>query len=438
MIALKRYGKCLLMLIAVAALGACASGPELSVQPVSVLQDPTAAVTQLESKLVEARLNQLNVLSPTWFGKAEASLAEAKKIRDTKGDISGMAQAASKGLTEINQAEAVGRLVNSTIPDAIEGRRLARTAGATTLGEDYAAVERQFLGLTRSIENNDLKKAKRGQASVAEAYRSLEIRAIKETILGDTRKVLEKADNEGARKWTPAQFADAQKELAEVEAFIASNPYAREEMQERGNVALFKANRLLQINRQTALLREAKPLDTALWVEGILKKASDALGAPDMRDKSVDVQVGNIVGSIDALVKDRDFLVQKTAEQQEIMDAMRTQQTEEIEALKRHNQEQSARLALLLNEKEAEQARVEAERMAERERLEEQKRAAEERLEAERRFNELYNKVSAMFTGDEAECYKQGNRMVIRLRGMTFPVGKSVIMPENYPLLSKV
>jgi len=148
--------------------------------------------------------------------------------------------------------------------------------------------------------------------------------------------------------------------------------------------------------------------------------------------------VGNIVGSIDALVKDRDFLVQKTADQQEAMDALRAQQAQQIEALKRNNQEQAAKLALFLNDQEAEQARIEAERMAERTRLEEQKRAAEERLEAERRFNELYNKVQAMFTGDEAECYKQGNRMVIRLRGMTFPVGKSVIMPENYSLLSKV
>ena len=438
MIALKHFGKCILMTIVILAMGACAGGPELMVQPVSVLQDPTAALAQLESKLVEARLSQLNALSPTWFAKAEGSLTEAKKLQDAKGDISRMAQAASRGLTEINQAEAVGRLVHNTIPDAIKGRRLARTAGATSLGEDYAAVERQFLALTRYVENNNPKKAKSAEPAVVKAYRSLEIRTIKETILGDTRKVLEKADSEGARKWTPALYLDAQKELSGVEAFIASNPYAREEMQERGNVALFKANRLLQINRQTALHRGSKPLETTLWVEGILKKASEALGAPDMRDNSFDVQVGNIVGSIDALVKDRDFLVQKTAEQQEAMDAMSSQHLEEIESLKRHNREQAAKLSLLLDEQQAEQARLEAERIEERDKLEKQKRAAEERLEAERRFNELYNKVQAMFTGDEAECYKQGTRMVIRLRGMTFPVGQSVIMPENYPLLSKV
>jgi outer membrane protein OmpA-like peptidoglycan-associated protein len=396
-------------------LGACA-GPRLMVQPVAVPQDPAAAMMQLESKLVEGRQNQLNVLSPTWFAKAEGSLAEARKVQKGKGEISRMEGAASRGLTEISQAEEIGRIARSTIPKAIEGRRLARTAGATSFGEDYAAAERRFRGLTRDVENNNLKGAKRDQQGVVEAFRTLEIRAIKETILGDTRKVLTQADNEGARKWAPALYTEVQQDLAGVEKFIASNPYAREEMQQRGNVVLFKANRLLQINRQATHLRETKPLETTLWIEGILSEATEALGAPDMRDKAFHIQVGNIVGSINALVKDRDYLVQKTDAQQEAMDTMRSRYPEEIESLKKQSREEAAEVAKLLKEQEAEQAR----------------------LEAERRFNELYNEVQALFTRDEAECYKQGNRMVIRLRGMTFPVGQAVIMPDNYPLLSKV
>ncbi|MFZ0131215.1 MAG: OmpA family protein, partial [Desulfobacterales bacterium] len=36
------------------------------------------------------------------------------------------------------------------------------------------------------------------------------------------------------------------------------------------------------------------------------------------------------------------------------------------------------------------------------------------------------------------EVYRQGDQLVIRLRGMQFPIGKAVIMPGNYELLSKV
>ena len=36
------------------------------------------------------------------------------------------------------------------------------------------------------------------------------------------------------------------------------------------------------------------------------------------------------------------------------------------------------------------------------------------------------------------EVYKKQNQIIIRLKTMQFPVGKSVIIPDNYDLLSKV
>jgi OOP family OmpA-OmpF porin len=50
----------------------------------------------------------------------------------------------------------------------------------------------------------------------------------------------------------------------------------------------------------------------------------------------------------------------------------------------------------------------------------------------------LFSEVHGYFGPEEAEVYKQGNRLVIRLRGIQFPVGKEFIMPSNYALLSKV
>jgi len=61
-----------------------------------------------------------------------------------------------------------------------------------------------------------------------------------------------------------------------------------------------------------------------------------------------------------------------------------------------------------------------------------------ERLAAEKRFNQLFIEVQNLFSADEAEVYKKGNSLIIRLRAIQFPVGKSVIMPDNYSLLSKI
>jgi outer membrane protein OmpA-like peptidoglycan-associated protein len=113
-----------------------------------------------------------------------------------------------------------------------------------------------------------------------------------------------------------------------------------------------------------------------------------------MRDQPFNVQVNNNLGTAESLKADRDFLSEQSKNQ-----------LEELQAVK---------LEYVSG------------------------RAVEEKLASEQKFNELYNQVQSLFTIQEAECYKQGQQMVVRLRGMSFPVGQAVIMPENYPLLSKV
>ena len=64
--------------------------------------------------------------------------------------------------------------------------------------------------------------------------------------------------------------------------------------------------------------------------------------------------------------------------------------------------------------------------------------AAKRKLAAEREFAEQFNTVQHYFSPDEAEVYKQGGQLVIRLRGIKFPVGQATLSPENYALLGKV
>jgi len=73
-----------------------------------------------------------------------------------------------------------------------------------------------------------------------------------------------------------------------------------------------------------------------------------------------------------------------------------------------------------------------------KERIERERQAAEQKLNAEIRFNQKYIEVQNYFQKDEAEVYKQEDQLVLRLKAVRFPVGQSIIMPENYSLLSKV
>ncbi len=53
-------------------------------------------------------------------------------------------------------------------------------------------------------------------------------------------------------------------------------------------------------------------------------------------------------------------------------------------------------------------------------------------------FNRSFDAARSEFTPEEAEVYRQGNQLVIRLRALKFPVNQSVLQGSNFPLLAKV
>ena len=59
-------------------------------------------------------------------------------------------------------------------------------------------------------------------------------------------------------------------------------------------------------------------------------------------------------------------------------------------------------------------------------------------LEAEKALAARYETARKQFTKSEAEVYKQGNKLLIRLRGLEFPRSKAVLQGSNFPLLAKV
>jgi OOP family OmpA-OmpF porin len=59
-------------------------------------------------------------------------------------------------------------------------------------------------------------------------------------------------------------------------------------------------------------------------------------------------------------------------------------------------------------------------------------------LESDQAFNQKFEEARREFTKSEAEVYKQGNTLVIRLRSLEFPSSQAVLKGSNFPLLAKV
>lgn len=59
-------------------------------------------------------------------------------------------------------------------------------------------------------------------------------------------------------------------------------------------------------------------------------------------------------------------------------------------------------------------------------------------LEKDKAFQQRFAEAQAMFTPDEAEVYRQGDNLVIRLKGLEFNQAQANLKGENFPLLAKV
>jgi len=156
MLRIKHIGIMAIVTTALWVLSGCAGG-HVEMEEVGTTVNPAEEVNRFDSEISNARKNQLNVLAPTSFAKAEAYLDDAKKALKSGDEFSEILEPIGPGRAQLKNAEEMAQVARTTLPDAIKARELARAAGATNLGEDYARAEEQFLKLTKAIEDNDLK-----------------------------------------------------------------------------------------------------------------------------------------------------------------------------------------------------------------------------------------------------------------------------------------
>jgi len=390
----------ILLSAAVMVLTACA-GQQLEVTPIAKSENPQQHINQLDNDIAMARKNHVNVLAPTWFKRADKSLNAAKTGLEEGDRLMEVFGYIATGRAQLQRAEEFANMARTTIPDAIKARELARQAGATNLGSDYTVIENRFLYLTEAIEKDNLGYAKRRQAGVTEQFRRIELRSIKIQTIGEVRRLITDARKKGLHKVAPQSYAAAEQKLIEADNFITENPYQKEKMHQLAAEALFMARRIHPVAAQTEKVDNMEPEQIVLWAEGILYQTTQKLGAPDMRDRSFEDQVENILATISAQRADHEFMIENAKKRQE-----------EIEELQKNI------------------ANLEGQTIKERK--------EKERLLAEKQFNEKLSSIQHYFKPREAEVYKKQNQVIIRLKAMQFPVGQSVILPENYTLLSKV
>ncbi len=357
----------------------------------SKIANPVAAVETLAAGIEKGRADQLDVLSPTLFAEASRSLDQARLGLQQGVPLADVSQQVAQGQALLRQAEEIARIARSMMPETIKAREQALKAGADSLGPAYQKAEEDFLDLTRAVETSNLNRAQRDKAEVTKVFDELELAAIKNRYLKESRDLIANAEKEGAARLAPVSLKEARQQLDEADAFITANRYQNDEIQAKAGAAEFYANRLLQITRQIAAYRGRSPEEIALETERMLYRISDEMGAGDLRNRSFESQSENLAG-LAAQTRERNTYLEKTLK------------------------EQSSTLATLSH----------------------QEKTIREQWQREKRLSEAFAGIQKLFHPAEAEVSKQGANLVIRLKTIQFPVGKSFLLPENFELLSRV
>lgn len=363
--------------------------------------NPGKIVSQLEANLATARTNHLDVLAPSWFEKAQSSYAMAKKDLDKGARMSDIAKNVEEANESLEKAKKIAVISQTILGDTSAARQKAIDVGADKLGEPFQDVENQYLKLGKAIENDNMSYAQKNSSKVQAEFRNVEIMAIKDTALRNTRTMMADAKENKVYKIAPLAYEQAEQALKAADEYIGMNPYNTKGINEKSEEATFQARRMMSISESGSKFKDMEPEESAIYLESILGSIGKSLAAKDLRDKPAEDQVNLLIETADSA-------------------------RQNTESLEEQNQSYQTQIADL------------EQRLSALKGLARQQEDTQKKLMAEKEFNDLFNRVQASFDPSEAEVYKQGKQLVIRLRAINFPVGQAILSPENFSLLSKV
>ena len=340
--------------ITLATLSACSHGPIVQEYPPTA--NATEEVQKLNSEMQAALMDQMNILAPNSFERAQKSLDAARKDQDKSKDSKDILHQVAEGHSHLNQAREFAQLAKSNIEEVVAARQLALETGAPNFFErDFNKADRNLKRVTSDVEKNDLRSASENRGKLQAEYRDLELRSIQESSLGQARQTVEKAEKEGAKDFASQTLAIANKKIRDTTAFILANRHEMDQIKIRSDDATASADHVLKITRNSKANTKASSEDTALKLE----KAEGM--------------------------------------------------TEDTQA--QLNKERDSAVTLVKTNTS---------------------------LESDQAFNQSFEQARTQFSEEEAEVYKQGDKLLIRLKGLEFPVAKSLLKGSNFPLLAKV
>jgi outer membrane protein OmpA-like peptidoglycan-associated protein len=348
----------------------------------------------VQKKIDEAREQDAELLSPEFYKNAIESFQEANQLYLNNESTRDVREKLTEADRNCTRALEVVNLAKITLKEPMIAREDALKVQADQFAAElFNEGKKKFYQAATEVEGGDIDDARDKGSESEEFFRKAELKAIKDAILGEARRLVDQAQDQKCDKVAPSTFQYAQNLLNETEELLTNNRYAKEDATIKAEECEYEAKHAMYLTQLIQILQddERNWEKLQLGYEDILTGLARQFNEDPHYDAGLNSAVETIQANIIELQTERDRLRAEVAKLQEEYDVVR------------------------------EEATLSSTELAKKEEL-------ESKIE----------KVKSLFTPSEAKVAYDSENLVIRLHGLTFPSGKSIIQPEYFSLLSKV
>jgi outer membrane protein OmpA-like peptidoglycan-associated protein len=347
--------------------------------------------------LRRANEERASLLSPTSYARGAEYYREAEATLSSGGTIESIRRDLEEATESFLAAAEQSGLARTTFQTVLNAREDAINAEAAKYAaEQWNEAEVLFAESAVRLERGRLERARSEGGRAELRFREAELIAIKANYLTETRTLLEKADDVRADRHAPASFARATELLAEAESLLNSNRYDTDRPRTLARQAKHNAlHAIYVIGLEDAIRRRELTLENVLldW-EASIGRLAELLDVPVVFDEGEEAAIAAIETGIKTLISKNAALSASLSDRELQLDTL-IEETASME-----------RLARLVARQERQKQRLAT--------------------------------VEALFTDNEAVVFRQEDRIILRMVGLTFQTAKSELTREHEPLLTSL
>lgn len=384
------------------------------------------------------------MLAPVSYADAMRHYEKAESTFKRAGSIEWIRRYLGSAREDFVKAHDAAILAAEALDAAIQARADALSSEAPKFAQDsWYSGEMSFAEATRRLERGSMKYAQRYGDKAEAAYRAAELEAIKVNYLSETKSLIRQAEKLKASRYAPMSLNNARLLLESAENELTANRYDTDRPRLLALDAKHNALHAIYISRLERSIRDKSTNleEVLLGWERSIARLGDSLNIPVYFDEGETQAIDSLLSGIGDLKHKNAEQAADLADQEAQVAALNAQiestQTmlAEVEAL----QQEKALLDANLGDQEAQVTLLNA-RMAKMQELlgggNKTIDELETLLEQQARHRERFARVETLFAPDQAEVFRQGDVVIIRMVGLNFASGASALQSDHLTLLS--